>query len=487
MVEVKKLLRSLPVRLHSTSDHHELEALRSENAWLRRRVQELELQLQQKEKDLLEEAHQLEIMRSVFGGRLSTVLRASNITVGKKLGEGTFGVIHRGQWRGITCALKFIQQHVADKLRRECTIMDKIDQPNIVRLYGVVVDDNEPVPESWPPGLRPPCLVMEYMGYELQKGRVCTTLIDYLKATVQCREQTEHWIHLCGMLQGAARGMAYLHSHGVIHRDIKGINLLLNARGNVKIADFGLARLYVDDVMKRLAQNYTDSVQKEEPLKPAAGTVVGLTTAAGTYTHMAPECFESSAYDTSADVFSFGIVITEVLFASEAEEIVDTTRTKDFGLNADQCQKLASGNKVAEKLVSLAMQCCELEPKKRPTADHIVGQLQEILLEYQSRHLRRTSSRLHTNDTREKEASKKIFGLADKDGDGYLCYEEMKWLTKETSTDDHHDLSKEDFETLCAAVGAECAKGLTCEHVVELYTNLQLGDAVADWETLGKS
>jgi serine/threonine protein kinase len=283
--------------------------------------------------------------------------------------------------------------------------------------------------------------------------------------------------------------MAYLHSHGIFHRDIKGINLLLDARGNVKIADFGLARLYVEDVLKRLASNdTTDSSQEKHFIKPASA-MVGLTTAAGTYTHMAPECFESNTYDTSADVFSFGIVITEVLAATEAEEIVDATRTKVFGLDADQCQKLASPtNKVAHQLVSLAIQCCDLDPKRRPTADHIVGQLQEILLEYQSHHLRRTSSHLHTNETREKEASKKIFGWADKDDDGCLNFEEMKWLSNETSSsDDHHDLSREDYETLCAAVGAECTKGLTCDHVVKLYTDLQLGDAVADWKTLSKS
>jgi hypothetical protein len=57
------------------------------------------------------------------------------------------------------------------------------------------------------------------------------------------------------------------------------------------------------DVLKQLANNDTTDSSQERPLIKPASTMVGLTTAAGTYTHMAPQCFESNTYDTSADRF----------------------------------------------------------------------------------------------------------------------------------------------------------------------------------------
>ncbi len=104
-------------------------------------------------------------------------------------------------------------------------------------------------------------------------------------------------------------------------------------------------------------------------------------------------------YNATADVFSFGIVISEGIAATEAEEIVDDTRTSDFGLDVQKVKKLynRSPNKglcmIIEKLIDLAGWCCNLDPSKRPTTDQISGRLQRIQLEYQAQQLKSTSPR----------------------------------------------------------------------------------------------
>jgi serine/threonine protein kinase len=394
---------------------------------------------------------------------------------------------------------------MATELLNEVRIMDQIDHPNIVRLYGVIVDPTQPVPDSWPANLRPPCVLLEYMGYSYDKQRhVVSTLIDFLAKTVALREQQQHWIQICGMLQGAARGMAYLHAHGVIHRDIKGRNLLLDSRGNLKIADLGLATLRT----KQQQQQQVRLVAATSSPPPVSGgrprprsltpslsgdELRGLTIAAGTYTHMAPEVMTSGNYDASADVFSFGIVISEAVASQEAEAIVDETRTPAFGLDTIKLASLYAPphNKIATQLVHLAGQCCVLDPAQRPHATQIVGRLQLILLEYQSSRLQKatvkeSSFKAALRAAMENEASDKVFCMADKNGDGYLDFGEMNWLAKVSSSggEDEAGLSRAQYESICRAAHAESATGLTAQHVLKLYRELRAGDAVEDWQIL---
>lgn len=115
---------------------------------------------------------------------------------------------------------------------------------------------------------------------------------------------------------------------------------------------------------------------------------------------MAPEVHSHNNYDATADVFSMGIVISEVVAAMEADDIIDETRTHQFTLDVPRTIQTycteeefpdASVRQVVVQLVQLAGWCCALEPSDRPTAEQIVGRLQRIQLEYQAKHLRATT------------------------------------------------------------------------------------------------
>ena len=263
---------------HQHASDDDVARIRAENSWLRKRVAELEQQLQETKTDL-------EQQRKLASG-LSR-LRASNVVVGKKLGQGAHGAVYRGQWRGVTCALKFVQAKVAESLAKEFQMMDQFDHPKIVQLYGIVEDDGN-VPSTWPDGLKPPCLVMEHMGFLLDiNGETVNvrTLVDFCKHTRHLRQNPNYWIRICGMLAGVARGLSYLHSNGVLHRDVKGVNLLLDARGTLKLADFGLARPFAKGIANRGKSSLSSACSAKLFESNSAVKASGLTIAAGTYTH----------------------------------------------------------------------------------------------------------------------------------------------------------------------------------------------------------
>ena len=464
---------------HSSSHHNprqddqQLLLLQQENAHLRTRIQQLEALLAQQQRDF-------ETQRDLnpFGGL--SQLRANKVTIlanNRPLGRGSFGVVYQGTWRGVKCAIKFLNEDVMETLRQESSIMDSIEHVNIVRLYGVAVKDEEF--GSWPNGLKPPCLIMEYMGYQDRNGK-CVDFIEYLQLSRKDRHDAEHWIQLCAKLQGAARGLAYLHSQGVMHRDLKGVNLLLSEKGILKISDFGLAKLCTDRRLEKIKGSTTTTTTESGRRLPTQFPRVsaGHTSGTGTYTHMAPEVMAGGAYDTSADIFSFGIITSETVAHAEAEEIVDETRTPEFGIDAEKLLQTAEEFKdardIIQELVALAVQCCDMDPKRRPSANHIVSQLLSIQLQHQANQLRARSI----------DASKQLFSLADLDGDGKLSYREVSRLTSQT---DNFLLDEEGYNTLCKLIGAESSEGLTVNHLTKMYTELGLGDPTADLAHLFKS
>ncbi|XP_024164961.1 serine/threonine-protein kinase STY46 isoform X1 [Rosa chinensis] len=194
-------------------------------------------------------------------------IEASLLTYERKIASGSNGDLYQGTFCGQDVAIKVLSTERLNETMREFTqevaIMRKVRHKNVVQFIGACTK---------PPNL---CIVTEFLSggsmYDfLHKQKGSFSLQSLLKVAVDI-----------------SRGMKYLHQNKIIHRDLKAANLLTDGNGVVKVADFGIAR-----------------VQAQSGV---------MTAETGTYRWMAPEVIEHKPYDHKADVFSFGVILWELL------------------------------------------------------------------------------------------------------------------------------------------------------------------------------
>ncbi|XP_029154135.1 cysteine-rich receptor-like protein kinase 2 isoform X1 [Arachis hypogaea] len=191
-----------------------------------------------------------------------------------KLGQGGFGTVYKGVLPdGREIAIKrlyFNNKHRAGDFYNEVNIISSVEHKNLVRLLGCSCSG----PES--------LLVYEY----LPNRSLDRFIFDKNKG----REL--NWEKRYEIIVGTAEGLAYLHENSktkIIHRDIKASNILLDAKLRAKIADFGLARSFQED-------------------KSHISTAI-----AGTLGYMAPEYIAHGQLTEKADVYSFGVLLLEIV------------------------------------------------------------------------------------------------------------------------------------------------------------------------------
>jgi eukaryotic-like serine/threonine-protein kinase len=206
----------------------------------------------------------------------------SHYRILSKLGGGGMGIVYEAEdlRLGRHVALKFIPDHLAkdqrslDRFTREARAASQLNHPNICTIHDIEDNDGHPF------------IVMEKLEGESLKQRIHGTpleLDDLLDIAVQ-----------------VADALAASHAKGIVHRDIKPANIFLTPNGQVKILDFGLAKLAKDGSVGTT----TDS-SLEESL-----TQVGVIP--GTAVYMSPEQARSEDLDVRSDIFSFGVVLFEM-------------------------------------------------------------------------------------------------------------------------------------------------------------------------------
>lgn len=238
------------------------------------------------------------------------------------LGRGAYGTVHKAKWRGEPVAVK-IMDNESDEERKsfinEMKILRDLAHPNIVKVYGACV--------------RPRiALVMELMD----NGSVH----DLLHAHVNLIYKTDHvfsWARQC------SDAVSFMHSRQFVHRDLKPPNLLLkNEYRLLKVCDFGT----VSKLRTVMSNNR------------------------GTAAWMAPEVFSTNKYDEKCDVYSFGIILWEMI-----------TRRRPFqdieGTPLTILWKAYSGSRpppiadCPDVLMDLIVRCWDKEPNARPTMQEV--------------------------------------------------------------------------------------------------------------------
>ncbi|KAM4612070.1 dual specificity testis-specific protein kinase 2 [Polymixia lowei] len=251
----------------------------------------------------------------------------------EKIGSGFFSEVFRVQHRitGQVMALKMntLASNKANMLR-EVQLMNRLCHPNILRFLGVCVHEGQ---------LH---ALTEYIN-----GGNLEQLLDsdlYLS-----------WGVRMGLSLDIARGLQYLHSKGIFHRDLTSKNCLVRCDNGLftgVVGDFGLAEKIPD---------YSEGLEKQ-PL-----AIVG-----SPY-WMAPEVLRGELYDEKVDVFAYGIILCEIIARIEADPDF-LPRTEDFGLDVDAFENMVGD--CPHAFFSLAVTCCNMSAVRRPSFSDIVFTLE---------------------------------------------------------------------------------------------------------------
>ncbi|RDX69726.1 Receptor protein kinase TMK1, partial [Mucuna pruriens] len=275
------------------------------------------------------------------------------------LGQGGFGTVYQGELHdGTKIAVKRMESGAisgkgATEFMSEIAVLTKVRHRHLVSLLGYCLDGNEKL------------LVYEYMP----QGTLSKHLFNWMEEGLKPLE----WNRRLTIALDVARAVEYLHSlahQSFIHRDLKPSNILLGDDMRAKVADFGLVRL---------APEGKASIE---------------TRIAGTFGYLAPEYAVTGRVTTKVDVFSFGVILMELITGRRA---LDDTQPEDsmhlvtwfrrMYVNKDSFHKaidhtielneeaLASIHTVAE----LAGHCCAREPYQRPDAGHAVNVLSSLV------------------------------------------------------------------------------------------------------------
>ncbi|XP_030625668.1 ephrin type-B receptor 2 isoform X2 [Chanos chanos] len=266
----------------------------------------------------------------------------SCVKIEQVIGAGEFGEVCSGNLklpgkREILVAIKTLKSGYTEKQRRdflsEASIMGQFDHPNIIHLEGVVTKSS------------PVMIITEFM----ENG----SLDSFLRQN----DGQFTVIQLVGMLRGIAAGMKYLCDMNYVHRDLAARNILVNSNLVCKVSDFGLSRFLEDDTSD---PTYTSALGGKIPIRWTA-----------------PEAIQYRKFTSSSDVWSYGIVMWEVM--SYGERPYWDMSNQDVINAIEQDYRLPPPMDCPNALHQLMLDCWQKDRNNRPKFSQIVNTLDKMI------------------------------------------------------------------------------------------------------------
>ncbi|XP_057517533.1 serine/threonine-protein kinase STY13 [Amaranthus tricolor] len=276
------------------------------------------------------------------------------------IANGTYGSVYKAIYDGREVAAKVLNwgedgmataaeiENLRNALRKEVVVWNKLDHPNVTKFIGASMGfsnfkipsaslggevDNSPPPRTC-------CVVVEYLA----GGTLKHYLIKHTRRKLPMKVVIELALDL-------SRGLSYLHSKKIVHRDVKTENMLLDTSRRLKIADFGVARVE--------AQNPCD-----------------MTGETGTLGYMAPEVLDGKPYNRKCDVYSFGICLWEIYCCDMPYANLSFADVSSSVVRLNLRPEIPGC--CPAPLANIMRKCWDANPYRRPEMEEVVKQLETI-------------------------------------------------------------------------------------------------------------
>lgn len=284
----------------------------------------------------------------------------SKLDIRYVVAKGTYGTVYRGTYDGQDVAVKLLDwgedgfatdaetAALRTSFQQEVAVWQKLKHPNVTKFIGASMGTSD---------LKIPQKNATSNDHNSLPARACCVIVEYLAGgtlkqyLIKNRRKKLTYKIVIQLALDLARGLSYLHSKKIVHRDVKTENMLLDTQRNLKIADFGVARVE--------AQNPKD-----------------MTGETGTLGYMAPEVLEGKPYDHKCDVYSFSICLWEIYCCDmpypdlSFVEVSSAVVRQNLRPEIPRC--------CPSSLANIMRKCWDGNPHKRPEMDEVVKLLEAI-------------------------------------------------------------------------------------------------------------